>query len=134
MVASPEEIIYGNEEVTTGASNDLQQVARVARQMITRFGMSEILGPVALGRQQGNMFLGRDIAAERDFSEETAAIIDDEVGKLVAQAYKRAKQVLVENRSVLDKLASMLVEKETVDADELQTLLNTNPVRMAPLV
>ncbi|MEO0986544.1 MAG: ATP-dependent zinc metalloprotease FtsH3 [Cyanobacteria bacterium J06639_14] len=129
-----EEIIYGNEEVTTGASNDLQQVARVARQMITRFGMSEILGPVALGRQQGNMFLGRDIAAERDFSEETAAIIDDEVGKLVAQAYQRAKQVLVENRSVLDKLASMLVEKETVDADELQTLLNTNPVRMAPLV
>ncbi|MGF1524414.1 MAG: ATP-dependent zinc metalloprotease FtsH3 [Leptolyngbyaceae cyanobacterium] len=129
-----EEIIYGNEEVTTGASNDLQQVARVARQMITRFGMSDILGPVALGRQQGNMFLGRDIASERDFSEETAAIIDDEVRKLVEQAYLRAKRVLTENRSILDKLASMLVEKETVDADELQTLLNTNPVRMAPLV
>ena len=128
-----EEIIYGNEEVTTGASNDLQQVARVARQMITRFGMSNALGPVALGRQQGNMFLGRDIAAERDFSEETAAIIDDEVGKLVEQAYQRAKQVLVENRAVLDKLASMLVEKETVDSDELQNLLNTNSVRMAPL-
>ena len=129
-----EEIIYGNEEVTTGASNDLQQVARVARQMITRFGMSNALGPVALGRQQGNMFLGRDIAAERDFSEETAAIIDDEVRKLVEQAYQRAKQVLVENRAVLDKLASMLVEKETVDSDELQNLLNTSSVRMAPLV
>lgn len=129
-----EEIIYGDEEVTTGASNDLQQVARVARQMITRFGMSEKLGPVALGRQQGNMFLGRDITAERDFSEETAATIDDEVRSLVDQAYRRAKQVLVENRAVLDKLAAMLVEKETVDSEELQDLLNSNPVRMAPLV
>ncbi len=128
-----EEIVYGNEEVTTGASNDLQQVARVARQMITRFGMSEKLGPVALGRQQGNMFLGRDIAAERDFSEETASIIDAEVRTLVDQAYERAKQVLIENRTVLDKLASMLVEKETVDAEELQELLNTYPVKMAPL-
>jgi len=129
-----EEIVYGNEEVTTGASNDLQQVARVARQMITRFGMSEILGPVALGRQQGNMFLGRDIASERDFSEETASIIDEEVRKLVEQAYRRAKEVLVENRAVLDRLASMLVEKETVDSEELQELLNTSPVKMAPLV
>lgn len=129
-----EEIVYGNEEVTTGASNDLQQVARVARQMITRFGMSGELGPVALGRQQGNMFLGRDITAERDFSEETAAIIDAEVRKLVDQAYTRAKQVLTENRAVLDQLASMLVEKETVDSEELQELLTTNPVRMAPLV
>ncbi|NER84093.1 MAG: ATP-dependent metallopeptidase FtsH/Yme1/Tma family protein [Leptolyngbya sp. SIO1D8] len=129
-----EEVIYGDEEVTTGASNDLQQVARVARQMITRFGMSEALGPVALGRQQGNMFLGRDIAAERDFSEETASIIDEEVRKLVDQAYRRAKQVLVENRAVLDKLAAMLVSKETVDAEELQDLLRSNPVRMAPLV
>ncbi|MEM0979265.1 MAG: ATP-dependent zinc metalloprotease FtsH3 [Cyanobacteria bacterium P01_H01_bin.58] len=129
-----EEIVYGNEEVTTGASNDLQQVARVARQMITRFGMSEKLGPVALGRQQGNMFLGRDITAERDFSEETAATIDEEVRHLVEQAYQRAKQVLVENRAVLDKLAGMLVERETVDSEELQELLNNSPVKMAPLV
>ncbi|NEQ44768.1 MAG: ATP-dependent metallopeptidase FtsH/Yme1/Tma family protein [Leptolyngbya sp. SIOISBB] len=129
-----EEIVYGNEEVTTGASNDLQQVARVARQMITRFGMSGQLGPVALGRQQGNMFLGRDITAERDFSEETAAIIDAEVRSLVDQAYERAKQVLVENRAILDKLAAMLVEKETVDSEELQELLTTNAVKMAPLV
>ncbi|MEM9767986.1 MAG: cell division protein FtsH, partial [Cyanobacteria bacterium P01_D01_bin.71] len=120
--------------VTTGASNDLQQVARVARQMITRFGMSGELGPVALGRPQGNMFLGRDIASERDFSEETAAIIDTEVRQLVDQAYFRAKQVLVENRGILDKLADMLVEKETVDSEELQDLLANNSVKMAPLV
>jgi cell division protease FtsH len=128
-----EEIIFGEEEVTTGASNDLQQVARVARQMVTRFGMSDRLGPVALGRQQGNMFLGRDIAAERDFSEETASAIDDEVRNLVDQAYRRAKAVLVGNRAVLDRLAAMLVEKETVDSEELQELLATSDVKMAAI-
>jgi cell division protease FtsH len=128
-----EEIIFGEEEVTTGASNDLQQVARVARQMVTRFGMSDRLGPVALGRQQGNMFLGRDIAAERDFSEETASAIDDEVRNLVDQAYRRAKAVLVGNRAVLDRLALMLVEKETVDSEELQDLLATSDVKMAAI-
>ncbi len=128
-----EEIIFGEEEVTTGASNDLQQVARVARQMVMRYGMSEKLGPVALGRQQGNMFLGRDIASERDFSEETAAIIDDEVSQLVAEAYKRAKAVLLGNKHVLDKLANMLVDKETVDSEELQDLLATNDVTMAAI-
>ncbi|WP_368005396.1 ATP-dependent zinc metalloprotease FtsH3 [Laspinema palackyanum] len=128
-----EEIVFGEEEVTTGASNDLQQVARVARQMVTRFGMSDRLGPVALGRQQGNMFLGRDIMAERDFSEETAAAIDDEVRNLVEQAYGRAKEVLVSNREVLDKLSQLLIEKETVDADELQDLLANNDVKMAAI-
>ena len=129
-----EELVYGADEVTTGASNDLQQVARVARQMVTRFGMSDKLGPVALGRAQGGMFLGRDIAAERDFSEDTAATIDEEVGLLVAEAYRRAKRVLIENRSVLDELAEMLVEKETVDAEELQELLIRSDVRVAEYV
>ena len=128
-----EEIIFGEEEVTTGASNDLQQVTRVARQMVTRFGMSDRLGPVALGRQNGNMFLGRDIIAERDFSEETAAAIDDEVRNLVDQAYRRAKEVLVGNKPVLDKLSEMLMEKETVDAEELQELLANSDVKMAAL-
>ncbi|BBD55133.1 ATP-dependent zinc metalloprotease FtsH3 [Planktothrix agardhii] len=129
-----EEIIFGEEEVTTGASNDLQQVTRVARQMITRYGMSDRLGPVALGRQQGNVFLGRDIMSERDFSEETASTIDAEVRILVDAAYKRAKQVLVENRHVLNQLADVLIDKETVDADELQELLANNEVKMASVV
>jgi cell division protease FtsH len=128
-----EEIVFGEEEVTTGASNDLQQVARVARQMVTRFGMSDVLGPVALGRQQGNMFMGRDIMAERDFSEKTAAAIDNEVRLLVEQAYRRAKDVLVGNRHVLNALAEMLVEKETVDSDELQNLLANSDVKMATI-
>ena len=129
-----EEIVYGEDEVTTGASNDLQQVASTARQMITRFGMSDKLGPVALGRSQGGMFLGRDIAAERDFSEDTAATIDEEVSDLVALAYKRATKVLVDNRSVLDELADMLVDQETVDAEEFQELLIRSDVRITEYV
>jgi cell division protease FtsH len=129
-----EELVFGEEEVTTGASNDLQQVTRVARQMITRFGMSDRLGPVALGRQSGGVFLGRDIASDRDFSDETAAAIDEEVRNLVEQAYRRAKEVLVNNRAILDNLAQMLVEKETVDAEELQEILSTNEVKMAAIV
>jgi cell division protease FtsH len=109
-------------------------VARVARQMVTRFGMSDRLGPVALGRSQGGMFLGRDIAAERDFSEDTAAAIDEEVSQLVVEAYRRATAVLTGNRSVLDELAEMLVEKETVDAEDLQELLIRSDVKVAEYV
>jgi cell division protease FtsH len=128
-----EEIIFGEEEVTTGAASDLQQVARIARQMITRFGMSDRLGPVALGRQSGGVFLGRDIASDRDFSDETAGTIDGEVSILVERAYNRAKDVLNSNRHVLDLIAQMLIEKETVDADELQEILANNDVKMAAL-
>lgn len=126
-----EEIVFGEEEVTTGASSDLQQVSQIARQMITRFGMSDKLGPVALGRANNNMFLGRDIASERDFSEETAAVIDQEVNLLVEQAYKTARTVLLDNRSILDKIAEMLVERETIDASELQEILLANNARLA---
>ncbi len=126
-----EEIVYGEEEVTTGASNDLQQVANVARQMITKFGMSEKIGPVALGQSQGGMFLGRDMNATRDFSEDTAATIDVEVSELVDTAYKRATKVLSENRSVLDEMATMLIERETIDTEDIQDLLNRSEVKVA---
>ena len=126
-----EEIIYGEDEVTTGASNDLKQVASVARQMITKFGMSDKLGPVALGRSQGGMFLGRDISAERDFSEDTAATIDSEVSILVEVAYDRAKKALIDNRQVLEELTAMLMETETVDSLEFQDLLIKHEVKVA---
>ncbi len=126
-----EEIIYGEDEVTTGASNDLKQVASVARQMITKFGMSDKLGPVALGRSQGGMFLGRDISAERDFSEDTAATIDSEVSILVEIAYERAKKALNDNRQVLEELTAMLMETETVDSLEFQDLLIRHEVKVA---
>ncbi|MDC3159565.1 ATP-dependent zinc metalloprotease FtsH [Prochlorococcus sp. AH-716-G10] len=126
-----EEIVYGEEEVTTGASNDLQQVANVARQMITKFGMSDKIGPVALGQSQGGMFLGRDMSATRDFSEDTAATIDVEVSELVDTAYKRATKVLSDNRSVLDEMATMLIERETIDTEDIQDLLNRSEVKVA---
>jgi cell division protease FtsH len=126
-----EEIVFGEEEVTTGASSDLQQVANIARQMVMRFGMSDKLGPVALGRASGNMFLGREIASERDFSEETAAIIDAEVSDLVENAYKCAKQVLNQNRHLLDNLADQLIERETVDAEELQSMIANSDINLA---
>ncbi len=126
-----EEIVYGEEEVTTGASNDLQQVANVARQMITKFGMSDKIGPVALGQSQGGMFLGRDMSATRDFSEDTAATIDVEVSELVDTAYKRATKVLTENRSILDEMASMLIDRETIDTEDIQDLLNRSEVKIA---
>jgi len=126
-----EEIVYGEEEVTTGASNDLQQVANVARQMITKFGMSDKIGPVALGQSQGGMFLGRDMSSTRDFSEDTAATIDVEVSELVDVAYKRATKVLSENRTVLDEMAQMLIERETIDTEDIQDLLNRSEVKVA---
>merc|ERR1712078_441915 len=126
-----EEIVYGEDQVTTGASNDLQQVANVARLMITKFGMSEKIGPVALGRSQGGMFLGRDIASERDFSEDTAATIDIEVSELVDVAYKRATKVLTENRGMLDEMAQMLIERETIDTEDIQDLINRSEVKVA---
>jgi cell division protease FtsH len=129
-----EEIVFGEEEVTTGASSDLQQVAATARQMIMRFGMSDKLGPIALGRSSGNMFLGRDIMSERDFSEETAAVIDAEVSDLVDAAYNRAKLVLTQNRHILDRIAEMLIERETVDSDELQEIINTSDVRLVGIL
>ncbi len=126
-----EEIVYGEEEVTTGASNDLQQVANVARQMITKFGMSDKIGPVALGQSQGGMFLGRDMSSTRDFSEDTAATIDVEVSDLVDVAYKRATKVLTDNRPVLDEMAQMLIERETIDTEDIQDLLNRSEVKVA---
>jgi len=126
-----EEIVYGEEEVTTGASNDLQQVANVARQMITKFGMSDKIGPVALGQSQGGMFLGRDMSSTRDFSEDTAATIDVEVSELVDVAYKRATKVLTDNRIVLDEMAQMLIERETIDTEDIQDLINRSEVKVA---
>jgi cell division protease FtsH len=127
-----EEVVYGESEITTGAASDLQQVARIARNMVTRFGMSDRLGNVALGRQYTNIFLGREIAAERDFSEETAALIDEEVRRLVNEAYQRATYLIRENRALLDRIARRLVEAETIDGEELQAIIDNSEVVMLP--
>ena len=111
------------DEITTGASNDLERVTQTARQMVTRFGMSEKLGPMALGQQQGQVFMGRDFHAQPDYSDEIAFQIDKEIRRIVDESYDTAEDVLVRNRVLLDKLARELIEYETVDAQNLVRLI-----------
>eukprot|EP00181_Compsopogon_caeruleus_P001079 CAMPEP_0184686358 /NCGR_PEP_ID=MMETSP0312-20130426/22121_1 /TAXON_ID=31354 /ORGANISM="Compsopogon coeruleus, Strain SAG 36.94" /LENGTH=762 /DNA_ID=CAMNT_0027141349 /DNA_START=150 /DNA_END=2438 /DNA_ORIENTATION=+ len=129
-----EEIVFGGDEITTGASNDFQQVTRVARQMITRFGMSKKVGQLVLERDGGSPFLGRQMASQSlPISSITKDKIDDEVTRLVKTAYERAKDILISNRDLLDKIATILVEKETISADEFQRILAEHrQVKMIP--
>jgi cell division protease FtsH len=111
------------DEITTGASNDLERVTQTAKQMVTRFGMSEKLGPMALGHQQGQVFMGRDFHAQPDYSDEIAFQIDKEIRRIVDESYDTAEDVLVRNRVLLDKLSRELIEYETVDARHLVQLI-----------
>lgn len=128
-----EEIIYGDEEVTTGASNDLQRVTQVAKQMVTRFGMSKKVGQLVVSSEGSNPFLGRQMASGTpQLSSVMRTDIDDEVRRLVNVAYTRAKSLLSNNRPLLDALANMLIEKETVSAEEFQRLIAENKIEMMP--
>jgi cell division protease FtsH len=118
-----EEIIFGIEEVTTGASGDITQVTRIARSMVTRFGMSRSLGPIAFGEKEEMIFLGREISEQRNYSEEIARKIDEEVHSIVAEAYERTRNILTSNREVLDDMANALIEYESVDGDRLRSLI-----------
>jgi cell division protease FtsH len=111
------------DEITTGASNDLERVTQTARQMVTRFGMSEKLGPMALGHQQGQVFMGRDFNNQPDYSDEIAFQIDKEIRRIVDESYDTAEDLLVRNRTLLDKLSKELIEYETVDAAHLMRLI-----------
>ncbi|MCM8795330.1 MAG: ATP-dependent zinc metalloprotease FtsH [Candidatus Omnitrophica bacterium] len=111
------------QEVTTGAQNDLEMATQMARRMVTQFGMSEKLGHITLGRREGLIFLGRDIFEEKNYSEETARVIDEEVKKIVDEAYLKAKDLLKQNRDKLKTLANTLLEKEVLDAEEVKRLL-----------
>ncbi len=116
-----EEINLG--EITTGAENDLESATLLARKMVCEFGMSERLGHLTLGRRHGPIFLGRDIVEERDYSEETAKAIDEEVREFVNGAYNRAKKLLEENQDKLKIIAQNLLEKEVLDVEEVKKLL-----------
>ena len=117
-----EEIIFGAAEVTTGAGGDLQQVSGMARQMVTRFGMSD-LGPVSLESQQGEVFLGRDWTTRSDYSEAIACRIDAQVRTIVEECYETAKKIMRENRNLTDRLVDLLIEKETIDGDEFRQIV-----------
>ncbi|WP_341732092.1 ATP-dependent zinc metalloprotease FtsH2 [Microcoleus sp. EPA2] len=117
-----EEVVFGDAEVTTGAGNDLQQVSGMARQMVTRYGMSD-LGPIALEAQQSEIFLGRDYTARSEYSEEIASRIDGQVRAIVDHCYNDARRIIRENRTVVDRLVDLLIEKETIDGEEFRQIV-----------
>jgi cell division protease FtsH len=112
-----EELVF--HDPTTGASNDIEKATQIARKMVTEYGMSERVGALKLGQAQGEPFLGRDMGYQRDYSEEVAGVIDEEVRKLVEQAHDEAWEVLVQYRDVLDELVLRLMDKETLNQKEL---------------
>ncbi len=123
-----EELVFDKEEVTTGASNDLEQVTSVARQMVTRWGMSDKLGPMAFGKKEELVFLGREIGEQRDFSEAVAEEIDSEVRSLVDSAHKLAGKLLKKHNDKLDEVANYLLEHETLELDQFEALWNGEPI------
>ncbi len=115
-----EEIVFG--DTTTGASNDIEKATELARAMVTHYGMSQALGPLTFGKKEELIFLGREISEQRNYSDEVAAKIDAEVRSIIDHAYDRAREVLTEHRAVLDRLADLLIEKETIEAAEFESL------------
>ncbi|MCO5328314.1 MAG: ATP-dependent zinc metalloprotease FtsH [Solirubrobacterales bacterium] len=117
-----EEIVFG--EITTGASNDLEKVTETAKQMVMRYGMSERLGPRVFGHNRGQPFLGREFNAEPDYSDEIAREIDDEIRRVVEEAHQSARTILNERRERLEEISRILLERETIDADEFVALID----------
>ena len=117
-----EEVIFGAAEVTTGAGGDLQQLSGMARQMVTRFGMSD-LGPLSLESQQGEVFLGRDWTTRSEYSESIASRIDGQVRTIVEECYENSKKLIRDNRTVTDRLVDLLIEKETIDGEEFRQIV-----------
>jgi cell division protease FtsH len=115
-----EELVF--DDITSGASNDIERVTQLARNMVTRLGMSENMGPMVYGQKEELIFLGREISEQRDYSEAVAEKIDEEVRKLVNEAYIKAKAILVEQRQKLDAVASKLLEVETISRDEFEKI------------
>ena len=116
-----EEIV--NNEISSGASNDIERATDTARAMVCRWGMSEKLGPLAFGQSEGEVFLGRDLGSKPNYSEETARQIDAEVSNIVVGQYQRGKQLLIENRAILERITDSLIEYETLEAEEINILM-----------
>jgi cell division protease FtsH len=117
-----EEEIFGHDEVTTGAGGDLQQVSNIARQMVTRFGMSD-LGPLSLEGQSGEVFLGGGFMSRSEYSEKVATNIDDRVREIAEEAHKLARQIIRDNREAIDRLVDLLIDKETIDGEEFRQIV-----------
>ena len=121
-----EEIIFGEDKVTTGAASDIEQATKRARAMVMRAGLSKELGPVAYGENEEEVFLGRSVARQQNMSEETARKVDSEIRKIVDKGYERARKVLTEKIDDLHKLAKALLTYETLSGEEIENLINKN--------
>lgn len=115
-------------EISTGAQNDLERATDLVRKMITQWGMSENLGPITFGRRQEQVFLGRDIAQDRNYSEEVAYAIDQEVRRLIEEAYAKTQEILRTNMAKLELMANALLERETLEAHELEELMKDGAI------
>ena len=109
-------------DISTGASNDIERATKIARSMVTKYGMSERIGALMLGGSQEEVFLGRDFGHTKEYSEETAAIIDEETKRIVDTGYERAKKILTDNVDKLHQVAGILLEKEKIEADEFEKI------------
>jgi len=118
-----EELVFGPERVTTGASNDIERATEIARSMVTKWGLSEKLGPLAYGEDDGEVFLGRSVTRHKNVSDETAHAIDEEIRLLIDKNYERARNILVENMDKLHKMAEALLEWETIDAGQIDDIM-----------
>jgi cell division protease FtsH len=114
-------------EITTGAANDLERATAIARQMVTRLGMSEKLGPRVFGSDPQQPFLGRELGAEPSYSEEMAQEIDEEIYRLIDDTHQRAAKVLLDHQTALHKFAAILIERETIDKEQFERLLKGEP-------
>ena len=110
------------DDISTGASNDIERASKIARNMVMRYGMSDKLGPITFGASQEEVFLGRDFGSQRNYSEKVAAEIDEEVKRIVITGYDRAEQLLTENMDKLHITANLLLEKEKIDGEEFEEI------------
>jgi cell division protease FtsH len=122
-----EELIVG--DITTGAANDIERATKVAKQMVTEYGMSDVIGPLTLGQKQHEVFLGRDFQSQPDYSDQVAFEIDNEIRRLIDEAHDEALEILQEGRVKLDELAAMLIERETLGREEVEAFLADIPKR-----
>jgi cell division protease FtsH len=124
-----EELAFGPAAVTTGASNDIERATNLARNMVTKWGLSDRLGPLAYADEEGEVFLGRSVTQHKQVSDETAHVIDVEVRRVIDTAYNRARDILVSNRDKLDAMAQALIKYETIDEDQIKDIMDGRPPR-----
>ncbi len=129
-----EELIYGADAVTTGASNDIERASEIAHKMVKLWGMSEVMGPLTYGEEEGEVFLGRQVTKHKHISDKTFDLIDSEIRKIIDTNYEAAYKILEDNKDILHAMAKALVEIETIDREQIDDLMARNPIREAAVI